>query len=478
MATFIQEVLGLLSKKKTVKTLVPKKDYFQLGRQRDSMLVTGGYNPEMDALGIKAEDLMCVMLSNTLQGGVNYVPIFSPAIPGTNCAKGPLVNSKIYQNPTTGTIELLDDLKVGFGLFDNAGSLGAAGQVLTSTATGVQWTSSGSGTVNSVDASGGSTGLTFSGGPITTSGVLTLGGTLGVANGGTGLTATPSANQLLLGNGSGYSLYTLIGGPGISYNTSGTNLFINNTLPDQIVTLTAGANVTVTGSYPNFTIAATGTGTGTVTSVDVSGGTTGMTFTGSPITTSGTITMGGTLGYANGGTGVAAAGLAQLQDHLGLKKEYVKVQWTGNTAPYVQFPFNNPLEIPFDSTYAAYQVGTAAGITVIQTPTTCRFRPSANGLYRIFLSLHLDRQNTTNVDSVDAWLFDNVAGLRVVQLISMAPSTTLSNTRVYQGEADFILDASHEYSIITTITGNAGGSQVIPVSTYAITEVSFESLKF
>ena len=42
---------------------------------------------------------------------------------------------------------------------------------------------------------------------------------------------------------------------------------------------------------------------GTVTSVDVSGGTTGLTFSGGPITTSGTISMAGTLGIANGGTG-------------------------------------------------------------------------------------------------------------------------------------------------------------------------------
>lgn len=42
---------------------------------------------------------------------------------------------------------------------------------------------------------------------------------------------------------------------------------------------------------------------GTVTSVAASGGTTGLTFTGSPITTSGTLTLGGTLVVANGGTG-------------------------------------------------------------------------------------------------------------------------------------------------------------------------------
>jgi hypothetical protein len=45
------------------------------------------------------------------------------------------------------------------------------------------------------------------------------------------------------------------------------------------------------------------TGTGTVTSVDVDGGTTGLTFSGGPITAAGVITMAGTLDVANGGTG-------------------------------------------------------------------------------------------------------------------------------------------------------------------------------
>lgn len=48
-------------------------------------------------------------------------------------------------------------------------------------------------------------------------------------------------------------------------------------------------------------------GVGTVTSVDVSGGTTGITFSGGPVTTSGTITAAGTLAIANGGTGQTTA---------------------------------------------------------------------------------------------------------------------------------------------------------------------------
>jgi hypothetical protein len=81
----------------------------------------------------------------------------------------------------------------------------------------------GTGTVTSVDVSGGTTGLTTSGGPITSSGTITLAGTLAVANGGSG-TATPA--------------------------------------------LVAGTNVTITGSWPNQTINSSNPG-GTVTAVSV-----------------------------------------------------------------------------------------------------------------------------------------------------------------------------------------------------------------
>lgn len=45
----------------------------------------------------------------------------------------------------------------------------------------------------------------------------------------------------------------------------------------------------------------------TVSSIDVSGGTTGLSFSGGPITSSGTITAAGTLAVANGGTGSTTA---------------------------------------------------------------------------------------------------------------------------------------------------------------------------
>jgi len=62
----------------------------------------------------------------------------------------------------------------------------------------------GNGTVTSVNVNGGSTGLTTSGGPVTTSGNITISGTLVAANGGTGLTAVGTSGNVLTSNGTAW----------------------------------------------------------------------------------------------------------------------------------------------------------------------------------------------------------------------------------------------------------------------------------
>ena len=64
---------------------------------------------------------------------------------------------------------------------------------LNAGATDVEWVADGGGSVTSVDVSGGTTGLTTSGGPITSSGTITIAGTLAVTNGGTGGTTQATA---------------------------------------------------------------------------------------------------------------------------------------------------------------------------------------------------------------------------------------------------------------------------------------------
>ena len=105
---------------------------------------------------------------------------------------------------------------------------------------------SGSGTVTSVDITPG-TGISATGGPITTSGSIT----------------------------------------------------VTNTAPDQTVVLTQGGTTTITGTYPNFTISSADQYVGTVTSVSGTGTVNGLTLSGT-VTSSGSLTLGGTLsGIAN-----------------------------------------------------------------------------------------------------------------------------------------------------------------------------------
>jgi len=87
----------------------------------------------------------------------------------------------------------------------------------------------------------------------------------------------------------------LSAGTGITYsNTTGV---ITNAAPDQVVALTGAGTTSISGTYPNFTITSNDQYQGTVTSVAVSVPT-GLTVSGSPITSSGTIAITLTAGYS------------------------------------------------------------------------------------------------------------------------------------------------------------------------------------
>ncbi|HVU80115.1 MAG TPA: hypothetical protein VHD37_02000, partial [Candidatus Paceibacterota bacterium] len=247
----------------------------------------------------------------------------------------------------------------------------------------------GNGSVTSVDASGGATGLAFLGGPVTSTGAFTLSGVLNAMSGGTGTSTAPSYGQLLLGNASGgYDLVSTStlgiaagGNPswgniigtlsdqtdlqnaldakvslsylagldkGYFFSTTSAQYFLSTQSVTGFSTTSAdywktqnsffsttssnyavGAYISASSTVPHvaggtfgdlllwdgtkWTAAATstlglgGSGGGSVTSVNASGGTTGLTFTGGPVTSSGTLVLGGMLGVTNGGTGTSTA---------------------------------------------------------------------------------------------------------------------------------------------------------------------------
>lgn len=93
----------------------------------------------------------------------------------------------------------------------------------------------GAGTVTSVNASGGTTGLSFTGGAITGAGTLTLGGTLGIANGGTGATSAAGA---LTNLGAAPTTRSISTGTGL---VGGGNLSSDRTLSLATSGVTAGS---------------------------------------------------------------------------------------------------------------------------------------------------------------------------------------------------------------------------------------------
>jgi hypothetical protein len=146
--------------------------------------------------------------------------------------------------------------------------------------------------------------MTFSGGPVTSSGTLTMAGTLAVANGGTGVTTSTGSGSNVLST-SPTLVTPVLGTPTSVTLTNATGLpvgGISATGTPSSTTYLRGDGSWSTGS---------GGGSGTVTSVAVSGGTTGLTTSGGPVTTSGTITLAGTLAVANGGTNATTASAAR-----------------------------------------------------------------------------------------------------------------------------------------------------------------------
>jgi len=171
--------------------------------------------------------------------------------------------------------------------------------------------------------------------PVLSVGALVLGTPLDAIYGGTGLSSYTTGDILVASSGTtvarlpdvatgnvllsgGVATAPGYGKVGLTTHVSGVlpianggtgeataSAAINALLPTQ--TSNNGKFLTTDGTNTSW-----GTVTGTVSSVDVSGGTTGLTTSGGPITTSGTITLAGTLAATNGGTGQTSYAVGDL----------------------------------------------------------------------------------------------------------------------------------------------------------------------
>ncbi len=168
------------------------------------------------------------------------------------------------------------------------------------------------------------------------------------------------------GTGTG-SVPTTLANTGVAQGTYGSS----NLVP--VVTVDAKGRVLAVSETPFSSSQG-----GTVTSVDASGGTTGLTVSGGPITDTGTLTLGGTLAIASGGTGATSAAaaltnLGALPAALKGASSGVAELDAGGKVPYAQLPGalgSSPVatldgngKVPLAQLYA----GTASGLATLDT---------------------------------------------------------------------------------------------------------------
>ena len=195
---------------------------------------------------------------------------------------------------------------------------GNTGKYLTTDGTDTSWATNPLGTVTSVNLTA-STGISVSGGPITTSGSITVTNTAPdqtvVLNSGTGIstsgtypnftvTNTAPDQTVSIASGTGistsgtYPAFTVtntgvtsaVAGTGISVSSGTGAVTVTNTAPDQTVAIASGTGISVSGTYPNFTVTNTSPSSGgTVTSVGLTSSASSLAITNTPITSSGNI---------------------------------------------------------------------------------------------------------------------------------------------------------------------------------------------
>jgi hypothetical protein len=293
-------------------------------------------------------------------------------------------------------------------------------------------------------------------------------GVIPVTSGGTGLDTIPTNGQLLIGNGTGYTLNTLGFGAGISVTNGLGTITLANT---GVLSNIAGTGISVSGATGNVTITNTGV-------LSFSGGTTGLT----PATaTTGAITLAGTLAIANGGTnGSATPTTNGIAYGTGTAYAFTAAGTTGQvltattgSAPAWAAPATSGTVTSVSVVSANGFAGTVATPTstpaiTLTTSVTGVLKGNGTAISAAVVntdyfapSAPVTKTANFSVADTDVWLINNKTGSTCTVTLPTASSWTGRILRFQNYQAQAVISAS---SNVVPLTGGAAATSILLAS--------------
>jgi len=265
-----------------------------------------------------------------------------------------------------------------------------------------------------------------------------------ILSNGTAISITGTYPSFTINNTAPDQTVVLSNGTGISVTGSYPSFTITNTAPDQIVSLTGGGTTTISGTYPSFTITSNDAYTGTVTSVGLTSGT-GISIGGStsPITTSGSFTV----------TNTAPDQVVALTNGTGISISGTYPNFTiTNTSPSSGGTVTSVAALTLGTSGTDLSSTVANGTT---TPVITLNVPTASATNRGALS----STDWTTFNSKESVLTFSSPLVRTTNTISIPVATTSVNG--YLSSTDWTTFNNKQATISLTTTGTSGAATFI-----------------